>query len=187
MNIRSKNIKFGIPVIIVLAGILFSCVNDLDSVRRISLKPNDPDERTTGLELFYTDSGIAKIEVFAKLAETFSKPKQVIQFKDGLKVNFYNDEGEIFSILTALYGEIYQETGIIIVRDSVVLFNPNKKKRLLTEELIWQQKDSTIYTEKAVTIKTPEALFYGDGIRTKQDFSASDMLKPKGTINIQNK
>lgn len=170
---------------ILLSGLLFSCVNDLDSIRKITFKASDPDERTTDLEVFYTDSGYARIQVFAKLAETYSKPEQVIKLRDGVKINFFSENGQITSVLTALYGEIHQEKGTMFVRDSVQLYNYEKKKRLETEELHWDQKDSTIYTDKAVVIRTPEAILFGQGIRTKQDFSSADFFQPRGEIKVK--
>lgn len=169
------------------AGILAACVNDLETIKKVSSKSSDPDERTKNLHVFYTDSGYAKVEVFAKLAETYSKPEALVKLKDGIEVRFFNEKGEIVSVLTALYGEIRQAKGTMFVRDSVQLFNAKKKQRLETEELFWNQKDSTIFTDKLVTIRTPEALFYGKGVRTKQDFSTYEFIKPQGKIRIKNK
>lgn len=168
-------------------GILAACVNDLETIKKVSHKSGDPDQRTKNLHLFYTDSGYAKVEVSARLAETYSKPEQVVKFKDGIEVRFFNEQGEIVSVLTALYGEIRQTKGTMFVRDSVQLFNAKKKQRLETEQLFWNQKDSTIFTDNLVTIRTPEALFYGKGIRTKQDFSTYEFIKPQGKIRIKNK
>ncbi len=164
-----------------------SCVNDLDSIRKVTFKASDPDERTTNLEVFYTDSGYARVQIFAKLAETYSKPEPVIKLKDGVKINFFSENGEIVSVLTALYGEIQQERGTMFVRDSVQLYNFGKKQRLETEELFWNQRDSSIYSEKPVVVRTPEAVLFGQGIRTKQDFSAYEFLKPRGQMKMQNK
>ena len=170
--------------LLLLSGILFSCVNDLDSIRKITFKTTDPDERTTNMAVLYTDSGYAKVEVFAKLAETYSKPESVIKLKDGVRINFFSEDGEIVSVLTALYGEIQQEKGTMFVRDSVQLFNIKKNRRMETEELFWNQKDSTIFTEKSVVIKTPQAILFGQGVRTKQDFSTHEFMKPTGTIDL---
>lgn len=176
-----------IYMVFLLAGLLFSCVNDLDSIRKITFNPSDPNERTTDLAVFYTDSGYARIQVFAKLAETYSKPEPVVKLKDGVKINFFSESGEIISVLTALYGEIHQDKGTMFVRDSVQLFNYEKNQRLETEELFWNQKDSSIYTDKAVVVRTPESLLFGQGIKTKQDFSYYEFLQPKGIINLRKK
>jgi LPS export ABC transporter protein LptC len=170
----------------VLLGTLSACVNDLETIKKVSYKSGDPDERTKDLHVFYTDSGYAKVEVYAKLAETYSKPEPVIKLKDGIEVKFFDEKGEVVSVLTALYGEIHQTKGTMFVRDSVQLFNEKKKQRLETEQLFWNQKDSTIFTDKQVTIRTPEALFFGKGVRTRQDFSSYEFIKPQGKIALKN-
>jgi LPS export ABC transporter protein LptC len=169
---------------LLISGAFTSCVNDLDSIQKVTFKPSDPDERMANMHVFYNDSGYARIEVFAKLAETYSKPESVVKLKDGVLVKFFSTNGEIVSELTALYGEIHQDKGTMFVRDSVQLFNYDKQQRMETEELHWNQKDSAIYTNKAVIVRTPEALFFGQGIRTKQDFSSYEFLQPTGTINL---
>ena len=182
-----KNKSFQCIFLTCFCLFLSACVNDLDSIRKVTFKATDPDERTTNLKVFYTDSGYARVQIFAKLAETYSKPEPVIKLKDGVKINFFSENGEIVSVLTALYGEIQQEKGTMFVRDSVQLYNFNKKQRLETEELFWNQRDSSIYSEKPVVVRTPEAILFGQGIRTKQDFSAYEFLKPRGKLNMQNK
>ncbi len=185
MLFRNKiKYKIGIPASVLLAGFLFSCVNDLDHIHRVTYDPKAPDEVVKDMQVFYTDSGYAKVRIFANLAETYTVPEAVTKFKDGLKVDFYDSEGEIISTLTSLYGEIRTAEGKMIVRDSVRLFNYEKNQRLETEELIWSQKDSVIFTEKTVVVKTPESVLYGQGIRTKQDFETYTFLRPTGKIKM---
>ncbi|MBL4863005.1 MAG: LPS export ABC transporter periplasmic protein LptC [Crocinitomicaceae bacterium] len=175
-----------IPVILFMTGILFSCVNDLDTIQKVTYDPNAPDEITRNLEVFYTDSGFAQVRIFAHLAETYSKPKHVTQLKEGLKVDFFSQNGEVVSTLTALYGEIDFDTGLIVVRDSVVLYNLAKKQYLETEELFYNQKDSTIFTEKNVIIKTDGkgVTGRGRGIKTTQSFNKYVITNPVGKLNI---
>ena len=171
-------------MIFLFLSTLTSCVNDLDTIRKITYKSTDPDDRTRDLVVLYTDSGYAKIQVFAKIAETYTKPDQVMKLKDGVKVNFFDDDGEIISVLTALYGEIHQNEGTMFVRDSVVLYNIEKRQRLETEELHWNQKDSSIYTNKAVVVRKDDAILFGQGIKTKQDFTEYEFIQPRGSMDI---
>ena len=163
---------------------LSSCVNDLDTIRKITYKSTDPDDRTRDLVVVYTDSGYAKVQVFAKIAETYTNPDQVMKLKDGVKVNFFSDEGEIVSVLTALYGEVHQNDGTMFVRDSVVLVNLEKNQRLETEELHWNQKDSSIYTNKAVVVRRNDAILFGQVIKTKQDFTEYEFIQPRGSMEL---
>lgn len=169
-----------------VAGILFSCVNDLDTIEKVTYDPNAPDEVTTDLEVFYNDSGAAQIRIYAKLAETFTKPERITKLKDGIKVDFFNSDGTIVSTLTALYGEVNFNTGKIFVQDSVQLRNHAKDQVLETEQLFWNQKDSTIYTYKNVVVRTPKDILYGRGIRSKHTFNEDkfQFFEPYGEVYV---
>lgn len=174
-----------VPAGILLAGILFSCVNDLESIEKVAYDPKAPNEVTKNLYVFYTDSGYARVEIFAALAETYSKPESITKLKDGIKVNFFSGDGQIVSTLTALYGEINSTRGTMFVRDSVQLINHEKQQRLETEILFWNQKDSAIYTTSNVVVHSPKGVLFGEGIRTQQNFTAYEFLKPSGTFLME--
>lgn len=176
-----------IPVVLVMAGMFFSCVNDLNKVKRITTRPNSPNETSEHLHVVFTDSGMAQVEIFATIAETYSKPKEVTQFKDGLKVNFFNPDGSIASTLTSLYGEIDQKTGDIVVRDSVRLKNLEEKKTLETEVLYWNQLGDSIYTDKAVVVKSPDMIISGKGAWTTPKFDTAQFYKPTAKIFLKDK
>lgn len=175
-----------IPVTLLLAGFLFSCENDLDTIQKVTHDPNAPDDVMRNLEVFYTDSGYARVQIFATLAETYNKPSRITKLKDGLKVDFFSETGEIISSLTSLYGEIDYETGIMMVRDSVVLRNLAKKQYLETEELYYNQSDSTIFTDKNVIVKKDGkgVIGRGKGIRTTQFFYKGVITYPEGKFDL---
>lgn len=180
----SNRLLFYVSGFLILSG-LYSCVNDLESIKKVAYDPKAPDEVTKNLRVFYTDSGYARVEVFAALAETYSKPENVTKLKDGIKANFFSSEGEIVSTLTALYGEINYSRGTFFVKDSVRLVNHQKKQRMETESLFWNQKDSTIFTSANVVVHSPDGILFGEGIKTKQDFSEYEFLKPSGKFKLQ--
>ncbi len=165
----------------------YSCVNDLDTIKKVTFKSGAPDDVTENLKIIQTDSGFAKFELSAKLAESYSKPEAITKFKDGLKVNFFSEDGKVVSSLTALYGEMNISKGTFYVKDSVQLKNFEKNQQLETEELTWLKSDSSIFTEKAVIVRNSQGVLFGDGIRSKQDFSTYTFLKPKGKIDFDKK
>jgi len=172
---------FGFGLILLFAS---GCVNDLEEIQKITFDPKSPDEVTKTLRVYYSENGNARIEVFAEIAENFSKPEKITKLRKGVKVNFFSANGTVISTLTANYGEINYARQLFFVRDSVQLFNHAKKQRLETESLFWNQKDSSIYTNAAVIVRTPKGVVFGDGIRTKQDFSSYIFLKPRGKMEI---
>lgn len=172
-----------------MAGILFSCVNDLDTIQKITYDPKAPSETSTNLEVLYTDSGYARVKIFAKLAETYSTPEHVTKFKDGVEVDFFSEKGEIISKLTALYGEVNFNTGLITVRDSVILRNLKKKQTLETEQLFYNQKNDTIFTPKYVLCKREGkgVIGRGHGVKTTRYFNYFEILEPEGKVDFDDK
>jgi LPS export ABC transporter protein LptC len=177
--------RFNLFIYIIFGCIVTSCVNDLDEIEKVTFNEKTPNEVIQDLDVIYLDSGKAKIEVISKITEIERKQESITKLKDKVQVNFYSSKGEIVSVLTALYGEINFSKGEMFVQDSVKLYNIKKKQSLETERLDWRQKDSLIYTTSKVTIKTPESILYGTGIKTKQDFTYYQFLKPKGKIDLK--
>lgn len=184
MALKRKHKYCIIPVMIVMAGIFFSCENDLEKVKLITEDPNSPNETSENLHVIYTDSGYAQVELFAGIAETYKSPKAITKFKDGLKVNFFDDHGQITSVLTSLYGEVDDESGNITVRDSVELLNVVEKKKLETEVLYWNKKGDSIYTDKPMVITYPDMILYGQGGWTTHKFDTAQFYKPTAKIFI---
>ncbi len=172
-------------VLLSLFIVFTSCHNDLDTIKKVSFKPTDPDERTTNVHMIETDSGYAKIELRAKLSETYNKPTFHVKFKEGIEITLYNQMGEIESKLTSLFGEIFQETGEMIFKDSVRLQNLSESQVLETEELHWNQNTQAIFTDKNVIVHSKDGgKFYGDGIRTSLDFKKYEFIHPKGKFKL---
>ncbi|MEN9969029.1 MAG: export transporter periplasmic protein LptC [Bacteroidota bacterium] len=165
--------------------LLSSCENDVALVQRISYQADAPTESTKNLVLTYAEDGYAKVEIHAALAETYRGQAQITKIKDSLKVYFFNEVGDVVSTLSALYGEINYSTGELMVKDSVRLYNHKKQQTLETEALFWNQKDSSIFTESAVIVRSPKGKIFGKGIRTKQDFSNYVLLQPVGSWQIE--
>jgi LPS export ABC transporter protein LptC len=165
-----------------MAGFFFSCSNDLEKVKRVTLNPNSPEETSEQLHVIFTDSGWANFELKAQIAETYIEPKKMTKFKDGLTVNFFDDFGNITSILTSLYGEVDEETGDITVRDSVEFLNMEKQEKLKTEVLYWNKLGDSIYTDKAVVLIGPDKIVTGIGARTNQAMDTLVWRNPKATL-----
>jgi LPS export ABC transporter protein LptC len=164
--------------------VLSACENDIAVVQRISYEADAPTESTKNLVLTYAEAGYARVEIHAALAETYRGKSQITKIKDSLRVYFFNEKGDIVSTLSALYGEINYNSGELMVKDSVRLYNHKKKQTLETEALFWNQKDSSIYSKSSVIVRSPKGKVFGEGIKTKQDFSSYVLLKPVGSWQI---
>ncbi len=176
--------SFGI--VSALFVLLFSCTNDLNSIKKITYDPKSPNEVSVNLNIYYADSGYAKLNIFAAHAETYNNP-HITYIKDSLKVDFYDDYGTITSSLTAKYGEVNHDTGKMFVRDSVKLVNYADKRTMYTSVLYWNQSDSTISTDQNVRLVSPKGTAFGTSFVAKQDFSSYKITDPRGAYEFEQK
>lgn len=163
--------------------VLFSCENELDSIKKITYKSSDPAERIEGLDLMYTDSGFAKVRLKAAYAESFINPSKITKLKGGVEVFFFSSIGVIKSHLTALNGNI-NEDGSVVVWDSVRFKNVANHQWLETEELHFHTQHKSIFTNRQVIIHSKDGVLLGDGIKTNQDFKRYDFMRPRGKLTL---
>ena len=179
-----KQTQFNFLGFVLIFSLFVSCKNDIKKVKMQLDKSMLNVERAEDVEIIYSKDGFTKAKLFTK---TFTHIQHInpsyIEMKNGLKVEFYNDSLQVQSTLTAKYGKYYEQTGNVIVRDSVVVTNI-KKEMLNTEELIWKEKIQKFYTEKFVKISTPTQIIYGDAMESNQNFSEYKITNIKGIIGV---
>ena len=162
----------------------FSCKEDKLSIEDLRSAYEAKQERGEDVTILYSENGYTKAKLFA---HSFYQKKDIqpsyTEMKDGLRVDFYDEETNITSTLTAKYGRYYEAKGNVLVKDSVVVTNA-KGETLNTEELIWNQSIEQFYSEKFVKITTPTQVIYGDGLEANQDFSEYRIKHPKGVIAV---
>jgi len=161
-----------------------SCKNDLKKIQQTIDRSMLNTERADSVTIIYSKEGITKAQLFAKTFNHVQDAKPpYIEMKNGIKVLFYNDSMNLQSTLLAKYGRYFEQSGNVLVRDSVVVYNI-KKEQLNTEELIWNEKLQKFYTDKFVKITTPTQIIYGNGLESNQNFSDYTILKMKGIIGV---
>ena len=99
-------------------------------------------------------------------------------------MDFYTDSTNKKSILTSQNASVNNKTQIMIATDNVKLLSYDNKE-LLTEELIWDQKNNLIYTEREVKISTEDEVIYGVGFSSTPDFTEYEIKKAKGSFNFK--
>ena len=128
-------------------------------------------EQGHNVEMLYSDSAQVKVKINAPLLLRYTDrnaPRQV--FPEGVKIIFFDPNKQIQSQLTGRYAVRYETQGRTIIRDSV-RWNSVQLERLETTELIWDEKQNIVYSDKFVKITKPGEVIYGWGFRTNQSFT----------------
>ena len=151
---------------------LFSCSNDIDEINAITGGYNTSIDIGKNVVITYSDS--AQIKVIIEGAtimkhNAVNNPKE--EFPDGVKVTFLNANKKPSSWLTAETAIRDPKQKKVFVRGNVNFYNEDKDK-LQSHELIWDEKEGIIYTEKFVKITRPMKgdTIYGLGFETDEEF-----------------
>ncbi|MCS6822275.1 MAG: LPS export ABC transporter periplasmic protein LptC [Microscillaceae bacterium] len=138
---------------------------------------------TQNLKTAFSDSGKVKIRMEAPLQEEFADGNQV--FRKGVVLNFYDQYHQNYARLTANYGKFDKAKNQYTAIGNVIVQNLKENKKLNTEELHWTPANQKIFTQKFVTITTPDEILKGEGLEAQQDFSFYKILRPTGTFKIR--
>ncbi|MEQ8470123.1 MAG: LPS export ABC transporter periplasmic protein LptC [Marinoscillum sp.] len=107
------------------------------------------------------------------------------EWAKGLYLEYLDDKGEIVSTFKADYAFYTKADNLYKSEGNVVVKNVEEGDELNTEELYWSPSDEEFFTDRFVTIRTEDEIHTGEGLRADQDFSTYRILKPQGTIYIE--
>ena len=164
--------------------LLASCSNDPKEVETFVSSANLPLETMKQAELRYTEKGRVKVKIIAEKIERYSNQTPTIHFSEGIIVHFYNDSAIITSTLTAMEATIDDKNQKMIAQTNVELVN-QKKEKINTEQLIWDEKLDLIFTEKSVRVTTKDEVIFGEGFESTPDFSNYRITNVRGNINMK--
>ena len=164
---------------------LVSCVNDPKVVNSIN-KRTIGTEEATEVRINYTTGGKAKAILTAPLMMHLQDPDSYYEFPKTLYAEFFNEEEQKETKLTALYGKYKDGENIIYLRDSVKIINLLKGDTIYCDDLWWDRSHTNVefYTDKKVRIRQADGQYLnGTGMEASQNFKSYHILHPLGVLN----
>jgi LPS export ABC transporter protein LptC len=172
----------GSIVTILFVAMLFSCEGNLKGVREMEMPEDAPQAIGTGINLKYVDSGKVVATLKSEKMRDFSnKNFPYREFPEGLEVEFFGEDDEKNTV-TANYGIIYDQTGIIDLQGDVVVVTSDST-RLMADQLYWDQENNWVFTDRQNTIRFKNgARNEGQGFDSNQEFSN---FRSRSNVGVQ--
>ncbi|MBK0378006.1 LPS export ABC transporter periplasmic protein LptC [Mucilaginibacter segetis] len=151
MQCQIKFLKtYGFAVTIGLFA-LTACENDINKVKEIAAADaTKPIERTTGVEVIYSDSAKVKAKLTTPLMINYKVEKNPYMIMPkGVKVIFYNGDLKIEGNIVADSAIQYENKKLIEFHKNVVATN-TEGTVYKSDELIWDQTKKQIFSNKPV-------------------------------------
>lgn len=174
-------------VAIVAMATLFSCKNDISEVARVNQPDTLPSMYAREVKIAESEAGRIKYNLTAPILKRYeSNQGAVIKFPEGFKVVFYDSlqPDKIRTEITAEFGINNEAKKTMEASKNVIVINHLKGEKLNTEHLVWDQNTKKVYSEKFVTITTPDKILYGEGMESDEKFERWSIKKPRGEMYI---
>lgn len=172
--------------LIMLCFITFiSCENDIKDIEAIDRKVDNVD-RYKKIKITYSDSAKIRVAISAPIMESRFEPgrKQEDHYDKGVYVEFFDENGDPTSWLSANKAIQYHDKNLVVVRDSVSLHSVSGDT-LRTEELFWNSKDERIYTPGYFRYMSQDKVITGRKFDSDQNFSKYSYENMSGQITAK--
>ncbi len=167
------------------ALMLFACENDIQTIYSLSQIDSLPLELVNDLEVIYSDSGYIQAKLEGPIMKKYHEEDGYYEFPEGFKIIFYDSLQNVKSQITANYGINWEKDKKMEAKSNVIVFNKIKNEKLETEHLVWDQKKKKIFSDVFIKITKPDAVIYGDGLTSDQNFSHYVIVNPTGEFKVK--
>lgn len=178
---------------VVLYSVFFSCfimscsnkVEDIEELLAADLQSNI--ERGKNIRIVYSDSAVVKLVIHAPVMERcseYSNSRDV--FPKGILLEFLDEKKVVKSWIKAETAIREEKNHKITARGNVTCYDDENKK-IETSELIFDEIERIVYTDKLVRITNPVKgdTTYGFGFKANQEFTRFEIKKKvQGKINV---
>lgn len=168
----------------IIAAMLFSCENNIETVNTVTAKDNTPFEISKNIKLIYSEDSKILVQLKTPLLERYMGERPYMEMPRGVEVNFYDSLMKVSSHLKANYAISYENEKITEARNNVIVIN-EKNEQLNTERLFWDEKKAIIYSDVFVKITTPDEVLFGEGFESDERFDKWTIRRPKGSFTIK--
>jgi LPS export ABC transporter protein LptC len=149
-------------------------------------------QRTTGVDIIYSDSAKVKAKALAPLMLDYNtdnttntgKNKPYSVLPKGIKINFYTDSLTLSGTLVADSAILRDNNKIAEMYKNVVVTNA-KGETFKSEQLIWDQNKKIFYSDKVVHIKmVTGTVMEGTSFTSDESFNHWKMQQSTGVIHV---
>ncbi len=134
---------------ILFVAVFFSCQDNYDDIKRMQRASIAPEGIALNINLKQTDSGAVTLNLISKKVLDYSNKEFAYRvFPEGMELHLFDaKDKKQETIIKANYAIVYENTDLIELRNKVNITTPDGKK-LLTEQLFYDQKTEWVFTNK---------------------------------------
>lgn len=154
---------------------LFSCKEERKEWSDEEAASYADKEYIENVKIIYSDSGNIVIKIKAPLMIRHTKLNEhKEEFPNGFLAEFYDKNNVLQNTLSSKYAIRSLESRTTTMQDSVY-FKNNRGETMHSAELIWDEREGKLYTDKFVRVTRKDEIIQGYGFETDEKFQKSTM------------
>ena len=167
---------------------LVACSTDINEVNAITNSEYLKKEEAKFVTILYSDSAQVKVRITAdKMIRHLDRSNPRDEFPEGIFVEFLGESGNVYSWLEADRAIRYEKESEVVAQGNAKFYN-RKDEMLTSTELVWNESDQKLWTNKFVRITQPIKgdTSYGHGFEANEEFTQFEIKKKTSSIfNIE--
>lgn len=162
----------------------FACENNLREVEKISAKKLIvPVDKSTGVEIIYSDSAHVKAKLITPELLNFKTEKPYIEMRKGVTVIFFDQNQQESSRVRSDYAIRRERENRVELRRNVVV-TTIKGETFKSDELIWDETKKRFFSNKLVSITSKDNVLHGTSFWANEDFSYYEIVQSTGDLRL---
>ena len=168
-------------IITLLLIFIFSCSNNDVQPETTEITKDFPDQESWNAELTITNDGNKVGVIDAGHIKKFTSKKLTL-ISEGVKVDFYNSQGEHTSVLTSEGGEVKDQNQNMTAYGNVIVVS-DSGLTLYTDTLLWDNEKQKIISEIPVMITSEKDTLFGDSFISDPNLENYEITNSRGVSN----
>jgi LPS export ABC transporter protein LptC len=146
---------------------------------------NAPEQSMKNATIHHTDSGRLQSIIWGEEIWNFDDEDQTQEFPGEVKATFFDEKGNITSIITANEGTNWQRKNLMNLRGNVVVQDLRDGSRTYTEDFYWDQDKGIIYSNVATKkVFKDGTVQRGSSFRANEDMSDYIIYNARFEFNL---
>ena len=163
-----------------------ACGNSKEELRKLENPADAGMEKAKDVTILYSDSAVVRVRIKAPVmrSKSINIPNPYREFPNGITVEFFGENRQPTSFLSAKRAIRYDNTNRVELQDSVVIWNYQKEK-MEAEVLVWDEHTDRITSERFVRISKADEIIEGYGLDSDLEFQHWTLKRVSGIIRRQ--
>jgi len=166
--------------------VIISCTNDdkPEKIAAIVDRTKLPKLHETDVTTVISDSGVTRFRISSPSWDIYDKAEQPYwEFPKGIHFEKFDENLNVSANIHSLYAKFYVNEQIWELRGKVKSTNV-KGEIIETEQLFWNQRLETFYSDSLTKVTTPSQILTGTGFLSNQSMTQYTFVRPQGSISV---